>query len=439
LPFIGDTVKLLAEKNGERYNNERHRQYGDIYKTNLFLTPMVAISSPTEVKRLLSSEHVLAEALWPKPMCMLLGGGSLPISPPALHLPLRKALGPLLQPAAIAGHLPDLERIAPVHLTKWAEQKHIKAQEAAKSYTMQVGMELVAGIHEDSVDPAEGEEFVQLFNDWVGGFASPLPLPIPGSAFAKAMKARQILLKKLDGILDTFPQTRHAGARKPTIQLMQELNLENGQRMSRTDLKDNALVIMFAGYLTTASTLMIAMRYLKAFPETLNRLRAEQKQIVAEHGEHLTPAAMKDMRYTEACVKEALRMIPIIGSVCRQLLQDVDVCGYKLTKGTRVVLSLCSVISGDSRWVDKGDMLAPDVYNPDRWLRPEGARGGDWVPFGGGPRWCLGQHLAMQEIKVVLALLARGYNWELDLNEPFTTIPLLKPQNGMPMTVSTVA
>ena len=71
-------------------------------------------------------------------MSMLLGGGSLHISPPALHLPLRKALGPLFLPAAIAGYLPDLERIARAHLTQWAEQKHIKAQEAAKSYTMQV-------------------------------------------------------------------------------------------------------------------------------------------------------------------------------------------------------------------------------------------------------------------------------------------------------------
>ena len=53
-------------------------------------------------------------------------------------------------------------------------------------------------------------------------------------------------------------------------------------------------------------------------------------QIVAEHSERLTLAAMKDMRYTEACVKEALRMIPIIGSVCQKLLQDVDVCGYTL-------------------------------------------------------------------------------------------------------------
>jgi hypothetical protein len=62
-PLIGDTAKLITEKNGQRYNVERHRQYGDIYRTNLFLTHMVAVSNEAEVKRLLKGEHVLAKGM----------------------------------------------------------------------------------------------------------------------------------------------------------------------------------------------------------------------------------------------------------------------------------------------------------------------------------------------------------------------------------------
>jgi hypothetical protein len=80
-------------------------------------------------------------------------------------------------------------------------------------------------------------------------------------------------------------------------------------------------------------------------------------------------------------------------------LQDFELCGYTIPAGTRLQCSLQHTLHTDSRWQAEDDPLA---FKPERWL---GQRDGAWIPFGGGPRLCLGWLMAMVEMKVSVGLL----------------------------------
>ena len=103
-----------------------------------------------------------------------------------------------------------------------------------------------------------------------------------------------------------------------------------------------------------------------------------------------------------------------------------------------MVGNLFQVIAEDPRWKGKTGDLAPERFYPERWLLKEVVEigAGSFIPWGGGPRTCLGMPLAMAELKVILAVLARGYEFELESKEvEWTSDPLPLPVGGLPMRV----
>ncbi|DBB13307.1 TPA: hypothetical protein ACH3X3_005042 [Trebouxia sp. C0006] len=154
-------------------------------------------------------------------------------------------------------------------------------------------------------------------------------------------------------------------------------------------------------------------------PGALQKLREEQRQVIAEHGSPMSAASLAVMPYADATVKETLRILPVVSVVGRTALKTFDIGGYTIPKGSNIQLHFWKAMEDDARW-QKG--MAPDLvpsrFNPDRWLGEEGRRAGSWLPLGYGPRMCIGYGFALQEMKIMLAVLARGYDWQVDLTEP---------------------
>ena len=154
------------------------------------------------------------------------------------------------------------------------------------------------------------------------------------------------------------------------------------------------------------------------------------KVLMEKHGPDFDDAFLRDMVYGEAVVKEALRNVtPFSGDRARTIavfilqkaVKTFELEGYQVPKGWMVLGNLFQVMQNDPRWKGKTDDMAPERFCPERWLQPEVIEGGagSWIPFGGGPRMCIGLPLAMTEVKVSYL---RPYKWTSPEARVFTNV-----------------
>jgi cytochrome P450 len=163
---------------------------------------------------------------------------------------------------------------------------------------------------------------------------------------------------------------------------------EDGSPMSDAEIRDELLTLLVAGHETTATALSWAMERLVRHPEKLERLRVE---VEADEDAYLT-----------ATIQETLRLRPVIVAVIRKLTEPVELGGYELPAGARVVPSI-HLIHRDPQIYPE-----PERFLPERFLdNPPGTY--TWIPFGGGVRRCLGAAFAQFEMAVVLRELVRRH------------------------------
>ncbi|WP_276278983.1 cytochrome P450 [Halorussus caseinilyticus] len=194
-------------------------------------------------------------------------------------------------------------------------------------------------------------------------------------------------------------------------------------------VRDQLVTFLFAGHETTATALTYACWLLAGNPDARQRLDAELDAVL--DGRDPTFAELPELDYTGQVVKEALRLYPPIYALYRQPKKPVVLGGYRIPADTTLQLATYSV-QRDDRWWD-----TPDEFRPERWgseARSASDASGErseprandhpeyaYLPFGGGPRHCIGMRFATTEMKLVLATLARRVEFErvtAELNPP---------------------
>src|SRR5262249_6628635 len=183
-------------------------------------------------------------------------------------------------------------------------------------------------------------------------------------------------------------------------------------------LRDEVVTLFLAGHETTALALTYALHLLARHPEADARLGAELAEVL--DGDR--PPNVGDvprLTYTEWVVREAMRLYPPAWGIGREALHHDEVGGYFVPRGTQISVSMW-VTHRDPRWYER-----PEEFRPERWAGdfirqlPRGA----YMPFGGGPRVCVGNHFAMMEMVLVLATLARRYRFELADGPELEVVP----------------
>jgi cytochrome P450 len=173
-----------------------------------------------------------------------------------------------------------------------------------------------------------------------------------------------------------------------------------GQTLSDEDICDELIIFIFAGHDTTATTVAYALWALGHHPEQQDRVAAE---VAALPERPLTPDDIPALSYTAQVVRESLRLCPPAPTGTRMSVRDIVVGGYRVKAGTMLVFGRMAVQRDPALWDD------PLRFDPDRFS-PEQVKGRDrwqYIPFGGGPRSCLGDHFAMLEATLALATVIR--------------------------------
>lgn len=234
--------------------------------------------------------------------------------------------------------------------------------------------------------------------------------------------------KSLDAIVQSFIDTRRENFVEgdDLLYMLMSARDEDGKAMSEQQLRDEVITMFLAGHETTALALTYALYALTRNPDTLRKVRAELDEVL--DGRPATAAEFGRLRYLNAVVQETLRLYPPAWVIGREALNDVMLGDYMIPRGSQVLVSPYAQ-HRDPRW-----WSSPEQFLPERWMeeaadRPRFA----YMPFGGGPRTCIGNHFALMEIALVLATLLQQLDIELvdPENLEFSASVTMRPKSDV--------
>lgn len=242
------------------------------------------------------------------------------------------------------------------------------------------------------------------------------------------------MLRFFDAAIDTLiaERSRRTDAAAPAARdiltmLLEARDAETGRALSEAEVRANILTFISAGHETTSNTLTWALFLLSQSDHWRERVEAEADREMAGPTQGLAERLV-DIR---AVIEETLRLYPPIVAISRAAQQPDELAGQKIERGALVVIAPY-VLHRHRLWWNK-----PDVFDPNRFLQP--ARGGinrfAYLPFGVGPRTCIGMAFALQEATLVLATIVRHFRLTLVPGHPVWPVQkvTLRPKDGLPM------
>ncbi len=206
---------------------------------------------------------------------------------------------------------------------------------------------------------------------------------------------------------------------------------KTGQGMSPREQRENLIGFFIAGHETTALTLTWAL-YLLANDKAIEQRVIDEVRAVAGGGP-ITYEHMSKLPFTRAVIDEAMRLYPPAPLMGREAVADTEILGRKVGKGDIILLATCVMHRTERLWEH------PNAFDPDRFIRqPELTRGKDkFMPFGAGPRVCVGAAFAVMEAVMALGTLVRDFEIRPEPDcypAPKMTITL-HPEGGIPVSV----
>jgi cytochrome P450 len=423
LPIIGETLSFLLDRN---FADKREQEFGSIYKTNILGRKTIFMTGAEANKFILSShiDHFSWGQGWPENFRKLLGE-SLFLQDGEEHQRNRKLLMPAFHGQALVNYTQTMEEIIQKYLQKWHSQENFTWFPELKQMTFEIASVLLLG----TTPGEQTEQLSQWFTDLTNGLFAIFPIEASWTKYGKAIAARDRLLDYLDEEIER----RKSNPGKDTLGLMLQTSDENGDYLTREEIKVQALLMLFAGHETTTSMLTSLCMSLAQNPNLLAKARKEQKDLGIE-GE-LTLEKLKQMTYLDQILKEVERLYPPVGGGFRGVVKPFTFQGYYVPKGWIVSYRIISSHQ-DSQIFSNPKTFDPDRFSPERAEHKK--KEYSLVGFGGGPRFCLGYAFAQMEMKIFASLLLRYCQWDILPDQDLTLepIPTLHPKSGLKVTFS---
>jgi cytochrome P450 len=341
--------------------------------------------------------------------------------------PQHKLIQPLMHAKRIMSYAGTMAQFGEKLLALWQDGAQRDIHADMTQVTMWIIAETMFGMNVDQTPQIEAvSEAAQRLS--IADFISPLPIWLTKGRDREAKDINRVLT----GLVDRFMAERRAQGdveRLDLLSLLMDTRDEDGNPMPDEFVRDNILTLFFAGHETTANTLTWAFYYLAKNPEILKTLQNEVDSVLG--GRLPTLDDLPRLPYTMMVIKETMRVQPTVSAFPRAITEDVTLGGFKLKANSLVFLSPYTM-HHDPRWWSN-----PETFDPTRFSAENepNIHKYAYLPFGGGPRVCIGNHFALMEGQILLAVIASRYTLHLTPNqvvEPQNHITV-SPKNGLPM------
>lgn len=259
------------------------------------------------------------------------------------------------------------------------------------------------------------------------------PLWVPTSFNSAAKRHIEVLNNIVYGIIRQRKQNPGTQKHDLLAMLMEAVDEETGEKMSDLQLRDEVMTIFLAGHETTVNAISWTWYLLGQHAAIAEKMRHENNLLFNGAAPQFHQTAQ--MKYTTNVIQEAMRMYPPVVAIGRTAVADDRIGGYWIAKGTSVIVNIWGMHRHEKYWTN------PDEFNPDRF--EEFAQKGDnrfvYLPFGGGPRICIGNNFAMLEMQIINSMLAQSVDMELvSLDVKPIAYITLKPEGGIYMRLKKV-
>jgi cytochrome P450 len=244
--------------------------------------------------------------------------------------------------------------------------------------------------------------------------AVPLPRWLPSLRASRYRRAIASLDRHVDALVRERREAAQAGREDPgdlLSMLLSARDEDDGSGLSDRELRDQVKTLLLAGHETTASSLSWSWALLGQHAEAEARLHRE---VDALGGRAPAFADLPRLGYAAQVVQEAMRLYPPVWIIERQAVADDALAGHRVPAGATVTI-VSYLLHRNPAWWPDAQRFDPDRFAPEREKeRPRFA----YLPFGGGPRVCIGNAFAMMEAQIILALVAQRYRVVLDPAHP---------------------
>jgi len=414
-PIVG--VLPMLRSNALPFLQKAAAEYGDFIPLRVFMSNAYLLNHPAHVEHVLQSNYrnyrksSMLDKLKP-----ILGQG-LFLSEGELWTQQRKLIAPSFHRQRVDAMGQVMLDVMRQHVARWSvyakSREEISVSEDMSFLALEVALRTMFGTAMRQEEARVFSEALIIGNDVSAERVWNLTSLTEMLPTAKN-KAYNRAVKTLDDVVwGIISERRRTGEKRDDLLgiLIDARDSETNEAMNDQQLRDEVLSLLLSGHETTAVTLSWAFHYLAQYPACLERIRDEVDAVLEGHDPE--PDDLKHLEYTKRVIQEVTRLRPSIWWFARVAINDDEICGQPIKAGTTVLISQYLIHHHPQIWEE------PTAFNPDRFLPENVSRRSKFafLPFGAGPRVCLGSAFATMEMQMALAMLLRKFEVDITSGE----------------------
>lgn len=423
LPVLGNFLDMRRDRLGLHLRAVRS---ADVTRVRLFWRTLWIVGSHELAQRVFVEDEDAfikspALSLVSRP---LLGDGLLTVEKEQ-HRRQRKLMAPAFTPRRIAGYGRVMAERAAAAADALRPHTMIDIAAQMMASTLDIvgrtlfDADLLGDAREIGAALTDAMEYMMNVGMWV--VAGSLPLP-------RNQRLKTAIARLDDVVLRLIADRRAAGPgddRGDVLSILLQAKDDDGAGLSDRNLRDEIMTLMLAGHETTANLLAWTWYLLAQHDDVRARLERELDDVLGGR-----PPAFEDLprlTYTAAILDEVLRVYPPAYAVGRLATRPVQLGAAAVQPGDIVVISIRGIQRRPDYWDE------PEVFRPERFLDRKARGAPGYLPWGGGPRVCIGNHFALVEAQLMLATWAQRFRFRLAQPAAIEPEPLvtLRPRGGV--------
>jgi cytochrome P450 len=348
----------------------------------------------------------------------------------------RRVMSPSFDYRSIASYAPVITDAAQARLEAWdakGEDAEVDIAREMVTLTLEVISRTMFSADSDGLRSRLDETIRKAMGELSFGLQHIAPLIGPFLLDRKLARVRTNF-EALDAVMQNLIRNRekHAAAAPKDLldRLIAATDSETGFRMTDEEVRDEVIIIFLAGHDTSALAATYVWYLLSLHPEAEAKLHAEPDAVLGSRVP--TYDDLEKLPYTRMVIDEAMRLYPPAPALTGRVARKADeICGRPIAKGTEIVILPWVLHRHRTLWDD------PDRFEPERFsrerntTRPRFA----YLPFGGGPRICIGAQLGLTEVSLLVATMAQRYRLKLVPRQDIVLLHrvTLRPRDGIRM------
>jgi cytochrome P450 len=341
----------------------------------------------------------------------------------AHHKQQRRLMQPAFHRQQVQAYCADMVALTQRTLDRWQPHTSIDLLSEMQQLTQRIAVKTLFGVDDETELAHIGELMRRAITLTTSPLALLAPLNVPGLPFHRANR----LTEQLEEYIRSVAARKHAQPDAiDVLATLVRVRDEDGTKLSDAELIGHAFTLFVAGHETTSNALTWTLFLLNQHPRVSADLLDELDSTL--HGSAPTIELLAQLPLLEGVVKESLRLLPPAPIGIRIAAAACELGEYALPRGANVIYSEFITHRLPELYAE------PDRFHPERWLRLERSTY-EYLPFAAGPHMCIGWAFAMQELKVVLAMLLQRYRLAVVPGATIAPHIGMRPIKGMPMHV----